>query len=149
MATVRGAVVVEDGEEDLRGAWHDILRARRLHGGGQGPSDGMADLKRWTIASTSATLRRRLNLRCDGRRNHAVIEGSKTAGAAYYPKPMCRRIVKAMLEHTSWAEVADYVEGMCVSEQAWGGEQVRKEPMVKQEPTEEDITDLTEEERKS
>ena len=78
--------------------------------GTKDPKTGGLLLKRWTIASSSKKMRQRLHLRCDGLHKHASILGGPAASTAYYPKPMCRRVVRTMLEPETWEEVAAFLE---------------------------------------
>ncbi len=74
------------------------------------PKSGELIKKPWTIATTSETMQRAMNTRCQGNHNHADGQGKLAALSAYYTPAFARRAVRAMLKETSWLNVVDIID---------------------------------------
>ena len=68
---------------------------------------------------------KRLSIGCQGNHKHTPCMGSQTAAAsAYYPQPMCDKVVSAILEKDSEEEVARQIaEAAFIAETAFAGEE--------------------------
>ena len=67
----------------------------------KGPEGGFI-ARSWKIMTTSKTMAKRMNLRCQRNRKCKTCKGSQTAAASTdYPKDMADRVVSAMLEETT------------------------------------------------
>ena len=103
-AASHGLSVVMRMVEDL------CLITVRLDGCQVGLRDdkGVLCYKPWIIYTNCSEMAKALALKCSRDHVHAHIEGKLTAKTAYYPKPMCNRVVLRMLgrdpsqKPTSW-----------------------------------------------
>jgi len=86
------------------------LRAAFLDGcqvGARDPHNGLLYLKPWIIYTSSATMLKALSLRCSRDHVHQSIVAGRAAATAYYPLPMARRVVKAMVGRPPWEKGFD------------------------------------------
>ena len=92
---------------------------------GMKDKDGKPIAKPWRIKTSSARMAKRLSIGCQGNHKHAPCMGSQTAAAsAYYPQPMCDKVVSAILEKDSEEEVARQItEAAFIVETAFAGEE--------------------------
>ena len=66
--------------------------------GTKDPASGKLARKGWTIMTNSWRIYKALSLRCSHHERHPVIQGQITSTTAYYPGPMCRKIVNQILK---------------------------------------------------
>ena len=78
--------------------------------GTKDPASGELVKKGWTIMTNSWRLYKALSLRCSHHEKHPVIQGSITSSTAYYPGPMCRKVVNQILKREDWKDVVNMLE---------------------------------------